>query len=289
MALYKQHIIDPLHFYLLGESVFYSLSPAIHGEAYRVCGMGRDYKLYETSSLEDIRRLSKDVYLGRASISQPFKVGIVADMKAMSKHALLLEQSIPFFLSELFLVASRRITALNLRFIRQSKEIVPDKLLGGMDNTDWIGVTNCLQRNISPINTVQPTTTALVIGAGGMARAAIYAVTQLSCRKVYIYNRAYHRAMKVADHFNNNENGSPKAGEVSLVEVLTSTSDEWPSNRQLLTIIVSAIPAHTIRDRPAANFTLLAQWLTNPTGGIIVEVNDIPFTSLSIMLISIHS
>ena len=34
------------------------------------------------------------------------------------------------------------------------------------DNTDWVGICECVRKNLSPINTIRPRTTALIIGAG---------------------------------------------------------------------------------------------------------------------------
>ena len=55
-------------------------------------------------------------------------------------------------------------------------------------NTDWIGIREAL------IGTQRSTSTAaerkgLIIGAGGASRAAVYALTKLGCKDIYIVNR----------------------------------------------------------------------------------------------------
>lgn len=58
------------------------------------------------------------------------------------------------------------------------------KLVGS--NTDWIGILECL-RSASKDGIGKP---ALLIGAGGAARAAVYALyAHLGCPKIYIVNR----------------------------------------------------------------------------------------------------
>jgi 3-dehydroquinate dehydratase type I len=86
-ALYQARILDPLHFYHLGASVFYSLSPAMHTAAYHVCGMSNDFQSLQVASLEDIQRLCQDSNFGGAAITQPFKVQILSRIAAKSYHA----------------------------------------------------------------------------------------------------------------------------------------------------------------------------------------------------------
>jgi hypothetical protein len=86
-ALYQARVLDPLHFYHLGASVFYSLSPAMHTAAYQVCGMSNDFQSLQVSSLEDIHRIIQDQNFGGAAITHPFKVQILSRIAAKSYHA----------------------------------------------------------------------------------------------------------------------------------------------------------------------------------------------------------
>jgi shikimate 5-dehydrogenase/shikimate kinase/3-dehydroquinate dehydratase len=278
-SLFQRQVFDHLHFYIVGTSVFYSLSPAMHNVAYRICGMNHDYQIYQTSHLEELHQLAQDPQFGGASISHPFKVGIVEQLRTMSKHASAIgavntllpirawpDESVP-----------DDTMAFLLRQASQRGRAGPVISWYG-ENTDWIGLTKCLQRNLSPRNAIQRKTTGLIIGAGGMARAAIYSMIQLGCRNIYIYNRTIEHAERVAHHFNkyfNSANtGSPQRGYGGVVEVLKSMDEPWPSGPSLPTIVISCIPAHSIANIPAANLILPEQWLASPSGGVVIEVRS---------------
>jgi len=273
-ALYEKSILDSLHFYHLGASVFYSLSPAMHTAAYQVSGMTNDFQSLQVSSLEDIHRLCQDSRFGGAAITQPFKVDILSRVAAKSYHAraigacntLLPLRSLPGTVLD-------GSTKSLLRQANLRCKAGPVCAYYG-DNTDFIGILTCLRRNMSPRNVVQPSkTTGLVIGAGGMARAAIYAMIQLGCRKVFIYNRTLEHAEDVAQHFNAWAGGLSSDGKV--VRVLKSRDAEWPSHFKFPTMIVSCVPARSVAGQAAANFEMPPQWLGSPTGGVIAEVSSL--------------
>jgi 3-dehydroquinate dehydratase type I len=277
-ALFQTSVYDPLHFYIFGITMAYSPSPMMHNAAYRVRGMHHDFQIQEASSLDDLHQLSKDPHFGGAAIGQPFKVAIMAHLHAQSHH-------------------SRAIGAINTILpLRALPDGSPGFLLNQAnlrncagtvcawygDNTDWIGISACLRRNLSPRNAVQPSkTTGLVIGAGGMARAAIYAMIQLGCRKIFIFNRTVENAENVAQHFNSWAGSLSDTG--SVVRVLKSRDEPWPEEYQPPTMMVSCVPAQRLGSRPAADFQMPIQWLGSPSGGVILEVRDrlllIHFTS----------
>ncbi len=154
------------------------------------------------------------------------------------------------------------------------------------DNTDWSSILTCLKRAISPRNYVQPSkTTGLVIGAGGMARSATYALIQLGCRNIFIYNRTVANAVAVATHFTQwavgqglttGEAGGPADGGHQLCHVISSTAQPWPQKYAPPTMVISCVPATSADGSPPADFEMPLQWLRSPTGGVVVEVLSVP-------------
>ncbi|TAQ87308.1 hypothetical protein B7494_g4345 [Chlorociboria aeruginascens] len=275
-ALYHNSVLDPLHYYHLGASVFYSLSPAMHNAAYRVCGMGHDFQSLKVASWEDIHNLCQDPNWGGAAITQPFKVEIMSRIAAKSYHATaigaantLLPLRVPSDSSPLDGSTQSLLRQAN----RRSKAGPVCAYYG--DNTDFIGIMTCLRRSISPRNVVQPSkTTGIVIGAGGMARAAIYAMIQLGCRKIFVFNRTVAHAETVARHFNSWAAGLSSNGEI--VRVMKSRNEAWPAGYQPPTMIVACVPARSVGDQPPADFEMPTQWLGSPTGGVVVELSYKP-------------
>lgn len=275
-ALYQSSILDPLHFYHLGASVFYSLSPTMHTIAYGVCGMSNDFQSLQVSSIEDIHQICQHVSFGGAAITQPFKVQIMSRLATSSYHAQAIGASntlLPLRTPQDGSVLSGSTQSLFKQANMRGKAGVVRAYYG--DNTDFIGIMTCIRRNISPRNAVQPSkTTGLVIGAGGMARAAIYAMIQLGCRKVFVHNRTIENAELVARHFN--AWASRSVGDQEIVHVLKTRHEEWPTDFRPPTIIVSCVPARSVGDLPPANFEMPRQWLESPTGGVVLEVRLYP-------------
>jgi shikimate 5-dehydrogenase/shikimate kinase len=287
-ALYKRSVLNPLHFYHLGASVFYSLSPAMHSAAYRACGMSNDFQSLQVLSLQDIHRLCQQSNFGGAAITQPFKVEVLSMVTAISSHAKAIGAANTLLPLRTFpdsKVPSNSTESLLRQANRRNTAGTVCGYYG--DNTDFIGILNCLRRNMTPRNVVQPSkTTGLVIGAGGMARAAIYAMIQLGCRKIFLHNRTTENAEKVASHFNSWAAGLSNDGQV--VRVLSSKQAPWPSNFKFPTMIISCVPAISVGGQAPANFEMPPQWLGSPTGGVIVDVSshllvlEYPLTSVKL-------
>ncbi len=142
-------------------------SPVMHNAAYRALGIDATYRVYDVPP----ERLASAVAEFRArglrqiSVSIPHKETMLA------------------LVDELEPVA-RAIGALNT-VLR-----VEDRLVG--TNTDWIGAQRALER-VAPVAGQR----AVVLGAGGTARAVVYALRQRGC-EVFILNRTRERAEALA-------------------------------------------------------------------------------------------
>jgi shikimate 5-dehydrogenase/3-dehydroquinate dehydratase len=279
-ALFSSFIYESLNFYILGASSAYSLSPAMHNAAYGVCGMSHTYQTFQTSDLKELRTLINDQHFGGCSISLPFKLEVVSLMHSISSHAKAIGAiNTIIALRELHPEGA---SPDHVAFFRGRNRAGAVKALYG-ENTDWIGIRACVQRGLSPANAVSPKTTMLVIGAGGMSRAAIYAALQLGVRNIFVYNRTRANAEKLIVHFqgllDDKAKGRPSPLNISALSdlpvgfhVIASLDEPWPESFRQPTMIVSCIPTHRIGDNPSPEFTLPEHWLQSTTGGVVMEV-----------------
>ncbi|KAK4126291.1 hypothetical protein N657DRAFT_592590 [Parathielavia appendiculata] len=284
--LFRQFLLDPLNFYVLGSHVSYSLSPAMHSAAYDFTRMPHTFQAVPCSTLDSLDQICSSDAFGGACLTAPFKIAIMPHLKLKSHHATAIGAV------NVLLPLRGRTSGTVLDHANSRNRAGPASEFFG-DNTDWSSILTCLRRAISPRNYVQPSrTTGLVIGAGGMARAAVYALYQLGCRNVFVYNRTVARAREVAGHFNRwaaaaagqpaaatgtvkgggrSPNG-PSSGAREVVRVIPSLSDSWPAGYQLPTMVISCVPATSVDGNPPADFVMPLDWLRSPTGGVVVEL-----------------
>lgn len=284
-ALYECFVHEPMKFYILGAATGYSLSPAMHNAAYRAYGMPHSYQKHQTQDLKDLHQLVSDPHFGGCSVSLPFKLEVIALTHSLSKHAKAIG-------AVNTLVPVRRLldggsVPGELELFSERNRSGPVKAIYG-ENTDWQGIRACIRRGLSPANAVGPRTTALLIGAGGMARAAVYAMLKLGIQNIVVFNRTYENAEKLVAHFErlvaqsrNNGGSTLFAAKQLNMQVLRTREEPWPENLRQPTIVVSCIPTHRIGDNPSPDFTLPPQWLKSPTGGVVLEVLILPLSLIT--------
>jgi len=275
-ALYASYTFDPMQLYILGARIEYTVSPAMHNAAYAACGMPHVFnRLSTSSSLSSLKELIQNPNFGGAIVIQPYRLEVMSLADSLSQHA-------------------RAIGAVNtlipVRHLRPDGS-VPDELelfdercrAGPIralyaDNTEWIGIRSCVRRGLSPANAVRPTTCGLVLGAGGMARAAVYALLQLGVCNIAIFNRTYSRAENLVAHFSRlvsttrMQAVSGQAESKATFHILKSREETWPEQFRDPTIILSCIPTDPVDGGPAAQFTLPPQWMASSTGGVVLEI-----------------
>ena len=272
-TLASSFIYDPMKLYVFGAKVGYSLSPAMHNSAFRACGLAHYYEAHSTTSLSSVKHLIEAPCFGGASIGHPFKVEVITLTHSLSHHARAIG-------AVNTLIPVRRLNADGSlprggEFFRTIGKAGSVKALYG-ENTDWVGIRACIRRGLSPANAVRPGHCALVVGAGGMARAAMYAILQVGVQNIAIHNRSMENAEKMASHFTQllqkSDFQSLGAGKDTKFHIIKSREDEWPAHFNLPTIIISCIPTHRIGDVPAPDFTVPDPWLGSRSGGVIIEL-----------------
>lgn len=267
--MFRHGLLQPLKFYTLGSKVYYSASPAMHRAGYELLMMPHTFDARQCTELDEVERIRCEPDFGGACLTAPFKVAMLSRVDHLSTHATAIGA-----VNTLLPLRGHTSSILDHANAR-NRTGATSKFYG--DNTDWSAITTCLRRAISPRNAVQPSrTTGLVIGAGGMARAAIYALIKLGCRKIFIYNRTRANAETVAEHFNQWAQQyrlvRPQDPSAVICRVLDSAAQEWPAGYQQPTMIVSCVASAGDLHDATVEFRLPPQWLKSPTGGVVVEV-----------------
>lgn len=276
-ALYASFTFDPMQVYIIGASLGYSVSPAMHNAAYESCGMPHRFHRVQSSSLNSLKELVRESNFGGSIVIQPYKVEVISLTDSLSQHARAIG-AVNTLIPVRHLKADRSVPS-ELELFQERNQSGPVQALYG-DNTEWIGIRSCVRRGLSPANAVRPTSCALIIGAGGMARAAVYALLQLGVKNIVIFNRTVDKAEKLVAHFTRlaSTTGFTTPPSTKLqsskqnFHILKTRDDVWPQAFRQPTIILSCIPADPIDGGPAAQFTLPPLWMQSPTGGVVMEI-----------------
>ena len=229
-ALHLCGLLPARRFYIFGTPIAHSMSPTLHNTAFEVLGLPHTYSLFETPTVDDeIRRVIRAEDFGGASVTIPFKLDVIPLLDGLSD-------------------AAKAIGAVNT--------IVPrDGSLYG-ENTDYLGIVAAVRGRAS--GAVEA---ALVIGAGGTARAAVYALMTLGVREVYVFNRTRAKAEAIAAAFDGQEQGATR---VRAIEALGA----WPSTPPR--VIVSTVPGDaTTTTQSTSALHLPTTLFTAPTGVVV--------------------
>jgi shikimate dehydrogenase len=166
---------------LIGYPLGHSLSPEMHTAALQSCGLEGNYSLFpvqpgDAQSLTELLSRVRSAEIHGLNVTIPHKQNVVQ------------------FLDELT-PTGRTIGAVNTIYLRGNK------LIGG--NTDAPGFLFDLKRSLADrISNIEFRKSALVLGAGGAARAVVYALLQDGW-EVTLSARRFAQAKQLADSFTN--------------------------------------------------------------------------------------
>ncbi len=158
---------------IVGHPVGKSLSPAMHNAAIKHLGLDAEYRLFDIDP-SDPENLANFCYetdlnnIGGFSVTMPYKLDI---MQYMDNYDL----------------AAKLVGSVNT-------VVNEDSMLNGY-NTDVMGAMAALREKTNLIDKK-----ALVMGAGGAARAIAYGLKEFRA-EVYIFNRTMKKAEEIAKEF----------------------------------------------------------------------------------------
>ncbi|QRW07542.1 hypothetical protein RhiLY_06541 [Ceratobasidium sp. AG-Ba] len=236
-ALHLNGQLAAKKFYLFGHPIAHSMSPHLHNTGFEKLGLPHKYEILETPTVtEELKAALGAEDFGGASVTIPLKLDVVPLLQEVSPEA-------------------KAIGAVNT--------IIPRKRADGSTylfgtNTDWRAIHDLARNNL--VVGITPETTGLVLGAGGTARAALFALNALGIKTIYLFNRTRAAAQALAESF-------PTFGIVPL-DSLASFPKASP------TVVVSAIPATgttTTQGSGSAGVYLPPTLFSSPSG-VVVEM-----------------
>ncbi|CAK7264904.1 3-dehydroquinate dehydratase (3-dehydroquinase) [Sporothrix epigloea] len=175
--------LDPLQFCLFGQPISKSRSPVLHNTLFDKTGLPHRYALVETARLADVEKVVRAADFGGASVTIPLKVDVVKLVDEVSE-------------------AAKIIGAVNtiIPVPSSAKGEKPSVRLVG-DNTDWQGMIHALRgAGVARRSSTDPSA-GLVVGSGGTARAAIYALHALGYGPVYVAARSPENGKQLVSSF----------------------------------------------------------------------------------------
>ncbi|KAK4187475.1 hypothetical protein QBC35DRAFT_233095 [Podospora australis] len=165
--------IDSLdkHGFLFGKKLAASMSPLLHSVVYKGLGLNWEQMRLDSDDMDLFLSMIRHPKFYGASVTMPNKVAIIPHLDELTEEC-------------------RDVGACNTLFVKQDP--VSGRRLYCGANTDVIGVRESFMQNVPAADaaTVYENRPALVLGGGGAARSAVYALSKwLKATKIYLVNR----------------------------------------------------------------------------------------------------
>jgi shikimate-5-dehydrogenase len=194
-------------YYIFGHNISHSLSPTLHNTGFQELGLPYHYDIHQSEQVDkSVEDRINEPDFGGASVTYPHKLQVGRLLDTISPIAEL-------------------VGAVNTIVSKQTNK---GRILIG-DNTDWSGIRACLVKGgVKGGNDCS----ALVIGAGGAARAACYAIQTLNISKIVLVNRTRSKAEATASHF-----------PALRFEIFETLEELCSRGKQSYQIIICCVPA----------------------------------------------
>lgn len=172
--------IEPKKFFIFGSPVSQSRSPPMHNTLFRATGLPHHYGIFETTNAADIEGIITSPDFGGASVTIPLKQDIFPYLARVG--------------SEVDVIGALNTIVPETVTDASGKETT--QLVGY--NTDWQGMTLVLKTAGASSDGHK---SAIIIGAGGTARAAIYALNQMHYTPIYLLGRTPSKLQTLVSSF----------------------------------------------------------------------------------------
>ncbi|CAI6340072.1 unnamed protein product [Periconia digitata] len=157
------------HGYLFGHGISHSMSPLLHQTIYNKLGLNWAQIPLDSTDMDLFLKLRQDPKFYGASVTMPHKVAILNHLDSLTPEG-------------------EAVGAVNTLFIREDPATGKRLYMG--TNTDVVGIREAFYQNVSDPDATFHNRPAVVVGGGGAARSAVYALrTWMKASKIYLVNR----------------------------------------------------------------------------------------------------
>lgn len=173
--------IAPKEFTIFGNPIAHSRSPVLHNTLFQLTGLPHTYGRHETSDISELPSILRSPNFGGASVTIPIKLDVMPLLDAIDP-------------------AAKTIGAVNTIVATPNPASPSNPTLTG-HNTDWQGMILALRNaGTTHVSATHPEP-GMVVGGGGTARAAIYALKNMGYSPIYLVGRNKAKLTDLASAF----------------------------------------------------------------------------------------
>jgi quinate dehydrogenase len=210
----------PHRTFLIGNPISHSLAPLLHNTLFSSLNIPWNYSLLESPTSAPFHDALHQPDVIGCAVTMPYKVELSTAVDHLTPEA-------------------RTLGAINTVFLR--KDAASGKTVYVGTNTDTFGIRESFLRNIPNVLEQSKGKPGLIIGGGGAARSAVYALWRwLGCSKIYMINRLESEVDAIRQSFETAQQDSAPEDKVCPIIYVNSLSEA--SSVEVPMLVVGTIP-----------------------------------------------